>query len=404
MQVLIERGAGLDVHKKTVVACWFDGHEPTGKAVKRTFGTFRWQLEQLRDWLASCGCTHVAMESTGVYWQPVFRVLEERFTMVLGNARHMANVPGRKTDMNDAEWIATLLRHGLIRPNFVPPKAIRELRQLTRYRRKLIQTAAAAQLRVDKLLESANLKLSSVASELFGVSGRRILHALAGGTTDAAALAELARGRLRAKRDLLVQALSGMFTPEHAEVLGIQLELIDHVEATLQRVERLIDHNAEPYEELIARLDQIPGINRVIAIDVIAEIGTDMRQWPTERHFAAWAGLCPGNRESAGRKRRTRSRDGNPFLKSILVQAATSARKRRGCYLATRYQHLSKRRGERIAAVAVAHELAVSIYYMLLRNEPYREPMAADPHVIRERRKAYLLRQLHRLGYDVKTA
>ena len=404
MQVLIERGAGLDVHKKTVVACWFDGHEPTSRAVKRTFGTFRWQLQELRDWLLRAGCTHVAMESTGVYWQPVHRVLEDHFQIILGNARHMANVPGRKTDMNDAEWIATLLQHGLIRPNFIPPKAVRELRELTRYRRKLVQTTTAAQLRVDKLLQSANIKLSSVASELFGVSGRRMLRSLASGVTDARALAELSRGKLRPKRDQLVQALSGNFTAEHARLLAIQLEMIERVEASVAELEHLIEEKASPYQSSITQLDAVPGINRTIAVDVLAEIGTDMTSWPTHRHFAAWAGLCPGNRESAGRRRRTRTRDGNPFLKSILVQAATSARKRRGSYLAARFQRLSRRRGERVATVAVAHELAVSIYYMLLRNEPYREPAAADPQHARDKRKTQLLRQLHRLGYDVVIA
>ncbi len=404
MQVLIERGAGLDVHKKTVVACWFAGHELTSRAVKRTFGTFRWQLQELRDWLLRAGCTHVAMESTGVYWQPVHRVLEDHFQVILGNARHMANVPGRKTDMNDAEWIATLLRHGLIRPNFIPPKPVRELRELTRYRRKLVQTTTAAQLRVDKVLQSANIKLSSVASELFGVSGRRMLRSLANGVTDARALAELSRGKLRPKRDQLVQALSGNFTAEHARLLAIQLEMIERVEASVAELEHLIEEKASPYQSWITQLDAVPGINQTIAVDVLAEIGTDMTSWPTHRHFAAWAGLCPGNRESAGRRRKARTREGNPFLKSILVQAATSARKRRGSYLAARFQRLSRRRGERVATVAVAHELAVSIYYMLLRNEPYREPAAADPQHARDKRKTQLLRQLHRLGYDVVIA
>lgn len=404
MQVLIERGAGLDVHKKTVVACWFDGHGPAARPVKRTFGTFRWQLEQLRDWLVGSGCTHVAMESTGVYWQPVHRILEDHFQITLGNARHMANVPGRKTDMNDAEWIATLLRYGLIRPNFVPPKPIRELRQLTRYRRKLIQTNTSAQLRVDKLLQGANIKLSSVVSELFGVSARRMLKALASGVTDPPCLAELSRGKLRNKRDSLIQALSGNFTPEHAQLLGIQLDMIRNLELTISEIDKTIEQKILPYESFIEQLDGIPGINRIIATDVLAEIGTDVHCWPTDRHFAAWAGLCPGNHESAGRRRKTRSREGNPYLKSILVQAATSARKRRGTYIAARFQRLCKRRGERVAAVAVAHELAVSIYFMLLRNQPYREPSVADPQTARNKRKDQLLRQLQRLGYDVVIA
>jgi transposase len=401
MQVLVERGAGLDVHKKTVVACWFDGHEPTLRPVKRTFGTFRHQLEQLRDWLLQWGCTHVAMESTGVYWKTVHAVLESNFEVILGNARHMANVPGRKTDMNDAEWIATLLRYGLIRPNFIPPKPVRDLRELTRYRRKLVQTTTAAQLRVDKVLESASIKLSSVASEVFGVSGRRMLRALADGVTDAHALAELSLGKLRAKRDRLIEAFSGNFAPEHARLLAVQLDTIDRLERSTREVECLINEKASPFEKWIAQLDSIPGVNRTVAIDVLAESGTDMSRWLTHRHFAAWAGLCPGNRESAGRHRKTRTREGNPFLKSILVQAATSARKRRSSYLARRFATVCGRRGERIATVAIAHQIAVSIYYMILRDQPYREPEEANPQRRREQRKAQLLRQLQNLGYQV---
>lgn len=401
MQVWIEHGAGLDVHKKKVVACWFDRRGPEPVAIKRTFGTFEWQLQELREWLLESGCTHVAMESTGVYWRPVFNILEGHFEVILGNAQHMANVPGRKTDLNDAEWIATLLRYGLIRPNFVPPAEVRRLRDWTRLRRKLVQLRSSAQARVEKVLQSANVKISSVASELFGVSGRRMLAALAGGVTDPQAIAELSRGRLRNKRDQLRQAIGGSFTAHHANLIKVQLELIDRVERSVCDLQGAIQRLVRDHEKLVALLDTIPGINRVIAIDVLAEIGFSVEPWPTARHLAAWAGLAPGNRESAGKRRRARTRPGNPWIKSILVQAATAAVRTRGSYLKRRFGRLAHRIGERSAYVAIAHELIISVYHVLSRHEPYRPPHEPDPLLIRERKKQQLLRQLRELGVTV---
>lgn len=402
MEVVVVVGAGLDVHKKRIVACCLDGRSNPVKVTRNTFGTYRQELEKLRDWLVGCGCTHVAMESTGIYWVPVYRILEGHLDIVLGNARHMANVPGRKTDVNDARWIAELLRHGLIKRNFVPPAPIRQLRQLTRYRRKLIGMRSSSQLRVEKLLQSTNIKLSSVASEVFGVSGRLMLGALASGTTNPTQLAELARGKLRNKRADLRLAFNGTFTEDDAHLLNVQLGVIEQLEQKLVDVERLIEQKVGPYEDVLARLQTIPGIGPTVAVDVLAEAGADMTVWPSDGHFAAWSGTCAGNRESAGIRRRARSREGNPYLKSILCQAATSAVRARGCYLSVRFQRIKSRRGEARAVVAIARELACSVYHVIRRGEPYRPPASADPAVARQRRSQRLIGELRKLGYEVK--
>lgn len=400
MDTVVTVGAGLDVHKKTVVACVIDGQITPPRVLKRTFRTFLYDLELLRDWLLELGCTHVAMESTGVYWLPVYRVLEGSFTLVLGNARHMANVPGRKTDQADAEWIATLLRYGLIRSNFVPPAPIRQLRQLTRFRRKLIQTRTSAQLRVQKLLEATNIKLGSVASEVFGVSGTLMLQHLAAGVTDPALLAALAKGRLRSKIPQLRAALAGSFTKDDAHLLAIQLEAIEGLEQRLADLDALLVDRATPYEAILRRLQTVPGIHRTLAIEILAEIGTDVSAWSTVERFAAWAGVAPGNKQSANKRRRTKSRDGNTYLKSALSQAATSAIKV-DPYLRRTFGRLCSRRGQAVANLAIAHELLVSIYFMLQRDEDYRAPLAADAVHDRERKRRTLIRQLQKLGYAV---
>jgi len=400
MDTIVIVGAGLDVHKKTVVACVIDGRVTPPRVLKRTFRTFLHDLEGLHAWLTELGCTHVAMESTGVYWLPVYRVLEPHFTLVLGNARHMANVPGRKTDLSDAEWIATLLRHGLIRANFVPPAPIRQLRQLTRFRRKLIQTRTASQLRVQKLLESTNIKLGAVASEVFGVSGVLMLRHLAAYVSDPVLLANLAKGKLRSKIPLLRQALSGTFTSEDADLLAIQLAVIDGLEERLPDLERLLTQHAAPYEPILRRLQTVPGIHRVLAIEILAEIGPDVAPWANERRLAAWAGVAPGNKQSADKRRRAKSRDGNTYLKTALTQAATSAIKT-DPYLRRRYGRICARRGQRVATLAIAHELLVSIYSMLQRGEDYRPPAISDPVVHRDRERQFLVRKLEKLGYQV---
>lgn len=401
MEVVVVVGAGLDVHKKRIVACCLDGRSNPPKAIRCTFGTFRDELERLREWLVKRGCTHVAMESTGVYWMPVYRVLEGSLQIVLGNARHMANVPGRKTDKLDAEWIAKLLRHGLIRPNFVPPRVIRDLRMATRYRRKLLQMRSASQLRVEKLLQSTNIKLSSVASDVFGKSGRLMLAALAEGITNPGTLAEMAKGTLRNKRVDLVRAMRGSFDEQDALLLKVELAVVEDIDTRLEELEKLIDQEIVPFEDTIDLLDTIPGIDRILAIDLLAEIGTDMTAWPSARHFAAWSGTCPGNRESAGVRRRARSREGNPYVKTVLVQAAVSASHTVTSDLAIRYRRLTSRRGPKRAAVAVARIIAVAVHHMLGKNEPYTSPKSADPELIRNQRRNHLLRQLTNLGFEV---
>ena len=404
MEVVVVVGAGLDVHKKRIVACCLDGRSSPPTVVTCTFGTFRDELERLRDWLIKRECTHVAMESTAVYWMPVYRVLEGFVQIVLGNARHMANVPGRKTDISDAQWIAKLLRHGLIRPSFVPPRPIRDLRQITRYRRKLVQSRTSAELRVEKLLQTTNIKLSSVASEVFGVSGRLMLSALASGITNPVQLAELAKGKLRKKKVELTRAFRGSFTQDDARLLDAELCLIEDTEKTLNKVDQLIAEKVRPFEDVIVRLDTVPGIDRVLAIDLIAEIGPDVRAWPSAQHFAAWTGTCPGNRESAGVRRRARARDGNHYVKTVLTQAAVCASRTVTSYLAARYRRLVPRRGERRSIVALAHEIAVSVYHMLRNGQPYTHPKPADPQKAREHRRNQLIRDLNKLGFEVTCA
>ena len=401
MEVVVVVGAGLDVHKKRIVACCLDGRSSPPKPTTCTFGTYWDELERLRAWLIKHECTDVAMESTGVYWVPVYRVLEGSVRIVLGNARHMANVPGRKTDVSDAQWIAKLLRHGLIQPNFVPPRPIRDLRQSTRYRRKLVQTRTACQLRVEKLLQCTNIKLSSVASNVFGVSGRLMLAALAAGKTDPVKLAALAKGTLRNKRAELTRAFRGSFTADDARLLKLELKVIEGLETQLTRLETLIDEKVAPFAEIIERLDTIPGVDRTLAIDLIAEIGTTMAAWPSDRHFVAWTGTCPGNRESAGVRRRARTRDGNPYVKSLLIQAAVCASRNVCSYLAGRYRSIAARRGPRRAVIAVAREIGVAVYHMLSRNEPYIPPKSADPAIRRQQRSNQLIRELKKLGLQV---
>jgi transposase len=401
MEVVVVVGAGLDVHKKKIVACCLDGRSNPPAVVTCTFGTFQDELERMRKWLLARECTHVAMESTGVYWMPVHQALERHFEIVLGNPRHMANVPGRKTDVSDAHWIAKLLRHGLIQPNFVPPREIRDLRQATRYRRKLMQTRTACLLRVEKLLQCANIKLSSVASNIFGVSGRLMLDKLSDNMTDPRELSELAKGTLRGKRGALMRAFRGSFSKDDASLLRVELKVIADLEAQLDGLDKLINQKSGPLEDAIERLDTIPGVNRVLAIDLIAEIGTDMTAWPSDRQFAAWTGTCPGNRESAGVRRKAKTREGNPYVKTILIQAAVCARQTIGSHLSARFHRLAARRGPRRAAVAIAREIAVAAYHMISNKVPYTPPRSADPALAREQRSRHLIRELTKLGYEV---
>jgi transposase len=398
MQVMYERCAGLDVHKKTVVACVLT---PEGQEI-RTFGTMTAELLALADWLLACGCTHAAIESTGDYWKPVFNILEGTCEVVLVNAQHVKAVPGRKTDVKDAAWLAELLQHGLLRASFIPPVAQRELRDLTRYRSTFIRERVTLINRVQKLLEDANIKLASVASDIMGVSGRAMLAALLAGYTDPQALADLAKGRLRTKRELLAHALEGRVKPHHRLVLTELLCQIDGLDETIARFDAQIQAVYGPFEEAVGLLDTIPGVARHTAEMIVAEIGTDMRRFPSADHLAAWAGVAPGHHESAGKRASGKTRKGNRFLRTTLVQAAHAAARTKGTYLSAQYRRLASRRGKKRAILAVAHSILVMAYYMIQRQEPYREA-GADffDRLQPEDTARRLVKRLETLGYHV---
>jgi transposase len=398
MQVMHERCAGLDVHKKTVVACVLT---PAGQET-RTFGTMTVDLLSLSDWLLACGCTQVAIESTGDYWKPVFNILEGMCAVILVNAQHVKAVPGRKTDVKDAAWLAELLQHGLLRASFIPPMAQRELRDLTRYRSTFIQERVTLINRVQKLLEDANIKLAAVASDIMGVSGRAILAALLTDHVDPRALAELAKGRLRSKRDQLAKALEGRVKPHHRFVLTELLCQIDSLDDTIARFDAQIQAICGPVEEAVSLLDTIPGVARRTAEMLVAEIGTDMTRFPSADHLASWAGVAPGNHESAGKRGSGKTRKGNRFLRTTLVQAAHAAARTKHTYLSAQYRRLASRRGKKRAILAVAHSILVMAYYMLQRKEPYRE--AGGDFFDRlqpEDTARRLVKRLASLGYQV---
>jgi len=403
MDRMIERCAGLGVHQATVVACVLiteGGRRPRKEL--RVFGTMTHDLEALRDWLACERVTHVGMESTGVYWRPVHAVLEEQVVVIVGNARHIRNVPGRKTDMKDAEWIAELVCCGLIRPSFVPPKPLRELRELLRYRRKLTEAQAAERNRLQKLLEIANIKLGSVATDVLGVSGRAILRALIDNTTSPEQMADLARGRLRRKRDELVHALNGRLSDTQRFLLSMQLRRVEDIETLIEALDRHITEKLVPYQAEMALLMQIPGVDWVVAAVLIAEIGVDMSVFVSAHHLAAWAGLCPGSHESAGKRKSTSARKGNVHLRTMLVGAARPAARTKGSYFKDKYHRLKARRGAMRAAMAIAHKILLAAYHMLARRVGYRElGEAYIDQLDQTRTAANLKRRLERLGYVV---
>lgn len=405
MEVMIVRCAGLDVHKDIVVACIrVPGPDGGRQQLVHRFGTTTAELLALRDWLQAHGVTHVGMESTGVYWKPVYFVLEEAFECWLLNARHLRNVPGRKTDVQDAAWIAQLVEHGLVRPSFVPPPPIRELRNLTRYRKAQIEERTREVQRLDKILQDAGIKLSSVASRVLGASGRAMLEALvAGRTTDPAALADLARGRLRTKLPQLREALTGRFTAHHALLVGAILTKLDFLDEMLANLSAEIERVIAPFAWAVALLRTAPGIDHRTAEALVAEIGVDMARFGSAARLASWGGLCPGNNESAGKHGRGTMRKGSKWLRIALVEAAKAATRTKGTYLAAQYARLRGRRGSARATMAVAHSLLVAAYHMLERREPYRD-LGADyfrarhsPHHQARR----LARQIERLGFKV---
>ena len=403
MDVLHRCCCGLDVHKDTVVACLLRV-APDGRRSKelRRFDTMTDGLLALADWLHAAGCTHVAMESTGVYWKPIYNLLEDSITLLLANARHMKAVPGRKTDVRDCEWIADLLRHGLLKASNVPGRPQRELRELTRYRTALVRERTAAINRLQKTLEGANIKLASVASDIMGKSGRAMLAALVSGTTDTASLAQLARGHLREKRADLERALTGRMGAHQRFLLAEQLAHIDHLAASIDRLSTEIAVRLRPAEEQLACLETIPGVGRRTAELLVAEIGTDMRRVPTAAHLASWAGMCPGSNESAGKRRSGKTQKGSPWLRAALVEAARAAARTKATYLSVQYRRLAMRRGPKKAAVAVGHRILVIAYHLLHDGGSYHELGVA--HLEERRRRTaqrHLVQRLEGLGYKV---
>jgi len=395
--------AGLDVHKKTVVACLMLT-AASGKVSRevRTFATTTVGLQQLADWLASQGVTHVAMESTGIYWRPVFTILEGRFEVILVNAQHMKAVPGHKTDIRDSEWLADLLRHGLLTASFIPPKPIRDLRDLVRARKTLVQQRAQAINRVQKVLETANIKLSSVASDVLGISGRDMLDAMLAGIGDAETLAGLARGRLRPKMPALREALDGRVEATHRTLLRQLLDLIDFLQGQIDTLSSEIDALLLPHEKLLARLMQIPGVGPLAAAAVLAEIGPDMSRFPSAKHLASWAGVAPGNRQSGGKRLKAPTNKGNTHLRAVLAECVWVISHTKDTYLSAQYHRLAHRIGKKKAIVAVSHSLLTIIYHMLQENEDYHE---LGSHYFETldttRQRDTAVRRLQALGYKV---
>ena len=397
---MYERCCGLDVHKKTVTACLIT---PAGKEM-RSFETTTDSLLTLVDWLLATGCTHVAMESTGVYWKPVYNLLEsaEIKTLVV-NAQHIKAVPGRKTDVKDAEWIAQLLRHGLLRGSFIPDRPQRELRELVFYRKSLIQERSREVNRIQKVLEGANIKLGSVTSNVLGASGRAMLEALARGEEDAFALASLARGRLRKKHKDLERALHGMLGPHQRMFLSIQLEHIDFLDSQIAKIDAEIAERMRAFEEDLRRLETVPGIGRRTSEEILAVIGTDMSRFPSAQHLASWAKICPGNDESAGKRKSGRTGRGNNLLRGALVEAAWAASHTKHTYLSAYYHRLASRRGRKRALVALAHTILVIVYHILKDDTNYQD---LGPDYLERKNKEAIVRRavsrLEELGYGVE--
>jgi transposase len=401
MDLLYARCAGLDVHRDTVVACVRLQADGRASNEVRTFGTKTGDLLDLSAWLSDCEVTHVAMEATGVYWRPIWHILDGEFTLVLANASHVKNVPGRKTDVNDAMWIADLLAHGLIRGSFVPEAPIQELRMLTRTRKQLVRERASHAQRIDKVLQDANIKLGSVLSDIMGASGRAILAAIVDGVTDPQKLAGLAGTRIKASREELAAALRGKVTANHRFLLKLHLGQIDALGTAIAEVDKEVGERLEPFRDAQRRVIKIPGIESVAAAAILSEIGVDMTRFPSAGHLISWATLCPRNDESAGKRRSTRVRPGAPWLKPLLVQCAWCATRARGTYLQAQYLRLRARRGQKKAVVAVAASMLTAIYHMLKNGTEYVD--LGPNHFVKDRTRAanQLIRKLGRLGFDI---
>jgi transposase len=404
MEVLYRSCAGLDVHKDTVVACLRTVENGTVRREVRTFKTTTRALLELSEWLASEGCTHVAMEATGVYWKPVWHILGDGdFELVLANAAHVKNVPGRKTDVNDATWLADLLAHGLIRGSFVPDAQTQEMRGLLRTRKQLVRERTSHIQRLQKTLEDANIKLDSVIADITGLSGRAMIEALIGGETDPDRLAALAHRRIKAPAEVLREALRGRVTRHHRFLLRLHLQQIDVLDTAIAEIDQEVGDNVEPFRIAIRLLSTIPGVSELSARTIIAEIGTDMSRFPTEAHLISWAGLCPRNDESAGKRRSNRMRKGAPWLKTALIQCAWSGIRKKASYLQAQFHRLRARRGAKKAIGAVAASILTAIYHMLTNGTLYHD--LGPDHFDRTTKTAHtkrLVSRLQNLGFDVQ--
>ncbi|HEY0734362.1 MAG TPA: IS110 family transposase [Herpetosiphonaceae bacterium] len=407
MQIIHTCCCGLDVPKKQIVACLlqFDaaGHsQPEIRTFTQRVPAMTQDILVLADWLTTAGCTHVAMERTGVYWKPVYNLLEGLFALLVVNAHHVKAVPGRKTDVKDAEWLADLLQHGLLRASFVPPTRQRELRDLTRHRSTLVAERARIVNRLQKVLEDANIKLAAVASDIAGVSARAILQGLLDGETDVQVLSKLAKGRMRSKRALLEQALVGRMRPHHAFLITEHLSHLNYVDESIARFTNELQERLYDADTDIALLDTIPGVSRRAAEVILAEIGRDMGRFPSAKHLASWAGMCPGNHERAGKRTSGNPRKGSRWLRQVLIEAAHGAAHTKHTYLGALYRRMQARRGTKKALVAVGHAMLVIIYYVLSRKEPYQD-LGANSFDARDRQAVQrrLVRRLEQLGYQV---
>lgn len=406
MEVVHPVCAGMDVHKADVKVClvWRDAEGARQQEI-RTYATTTGALLTLSDWLAQAGCPIVAMESTGVYWKPIYNLLEDAFSVWLVNPAHLKHVEGRKTDPRDAAWLAKLLEHGLLQPSYIPPREIRDVREVTRYRRKLVQERASQVNRLQKLLEDANIKLASVASSVTGVSARQMLAALLEGTKTPAEMAELAQTRLRGKRAELAAALDGRFRPHHARLLRLMLEHLDELDLSIAECDTLVEELLRPFQAQVQALTTIPGVAQRAAEDIVAEVGVQMAAFPSHKHLCSWAGLCPGDHESGGKRKSGRTRKGNAYLRAILVQGAQAVGRSKTSYPGARFQRLAKRKGKQRAAVAVAHDLLEAVYFILRDGVEYRD---LGPDYFDRLQHDYLVKyhtkRLQALGYEVVPA
>ncbi len=403
-EAVLERGCGLDVHQKSVTACLLIGPlEEQPREYLRTFSATTKGLLAMRDWLEQNGCTHVAIESTGIYWRPVFHILEDMATVLLVNARHMKQVPGRKTDLKDAQWIARLLRWGLLKPSLIPPSPIRELRDLCRYRRKLIEQTSAEKNRVQKVLEDANIKLASVASNVFGVSGQAMINALLETDKTPEEIANLAKRKLREKIPQLIEALEGQVSEHHRFLIRLHLEHMGYLKEEVAQLDERIAEKIQPYQHQVDLIKTTPGIDNASAQHALVEIGGDITLFPSEKHLASWVGLCPGNNESAGKQKSGRITKGNSWLKCILVQTAHASCRTKDTYLKSFYRRVAARRGKGRAIVAVAHKQIRAIYHELHQDKSYLE-LGGDffDHLNQKALENRLTRRLEELGYRVQ--